>query len=101
VAPTLITVNGKTAFRHSVSNAGDVLAVLRRRRHVLALGGHLHGTERIAFETNGVQTRFNQISAVIGPPTGAGLTFVSGITLYRVNGGEVDAGQFIRLDPTP
>lgn len=69
------------------------------RPHVLALGGHLHGTERITFETDGVQTRFNQISAVIGPPTGAGLTFVSGVTLYRMRAGEIDAGRFIRLDP--
>src|SRR6185503_3860978 len=33
-APTLITVGGRTTFRHTVSNAGDVLAVLRKRRHV-------------------------------------------------------------------
>jgi len=31
-APTLITVNGKTSFSHMVSNATDVLAVLRTRR---------------------------------------------------------------------
>jgi hypothetical protein len=41
-APSLITVKGKTVFRHIVSNAGEVLAVLRKRRHVLALGGHFH-----------------------------------------------------------
>jgi predicted MPP superfamily phosphohydrolase len=98
VAPTLITVRGKTVFRHSVSNAGDVLAVLRTRRHVLALGGHIHGTERIEYEIDGVKTRFNQVSAVIAPPRGAGLTFVSGVTLYRVKNGVIDAGQFIPLD---
>jgi hypothetical protein len=43
-------VNGKTAYRHTVSNAGDVLAVLRKHRHVLALGGHMHATERIQYE---------------------------------------------------
>jgi uncharacterized protein (TIGR03067 family) len=33
-APTLITVNGKTAFRHVISNAGATLAILRKRNHV-------------------------------------------------------------------
>ncbi len=97
-APTLITVNGKTAFRHTVSNAGAVLAVLRKRQHVLALGGHIHGTERIEYEIAGVKTRFNQVSAVIGGPRGAGMSFVSGVTLYRVKNGVIDAGQFIPLD---
>jgi 3',5'-cyclic AMP phosphodiesterase CpdA len=98
-APSLITVNGKTVYRHTVSNAGDVLAVLRKHRHVLALGGHLHATERIEYEMTGVRTRFNQVSAVIGPSEGAGLESISGVTLYRVKNGEIDAGRFIPLDP--
>lgn len=97
-APSLITVNGKTMFRHSVSNAGDVLAVLRKRRHVLALGGHMHATERIEYEMAGVKTRFNQVSAVVGNSRGAGLESISGVTLYHVKNGEIDAGRFIRLD---
>ncbi len=97
-APSLITVNGKTMFRHSVSNAGDVLAVLRKRRHVLALGGHMHATERIEYEMAGVKTRFNQVSAVVGNSRGAGLESISGVTLYRVENGEIDAGRFIPLD---
>jgi 3',5'-cyclic AMP phosphodiesterase CpdA len=97
-APTLITVKGKTVFRHTVSNAGEVLAVLRKRQHVLALGGHIHGTERIEYEIAGVKTRFNQVSAVIAGPRGAGLSFTSGVTLYRVKNGAIDAGQFIPLD---
>jgi 3',5'-cyclic AMP phosphodiesterase CpdA len=97
-APTLITVKGVTAFRHSVSNARAVLALLRKRRHVLALGGHIHGTERIEYEIDGVKTRFNQVSAIIAGPTGAGLKFVSGVTLYRVKDGVIDIGQFIPLD---
>jgi predicted MPP superfamily phosphohydrolase len=98
VAPTLITVKGKTVFRHTVTNAGDVLAVLRKRRHVLALGGHIHGTERIEYEIEGLKTRFNQVAAIIAPPRGAGLTFISGVMLYRVKNGVIDAGQFIPLD---
>jgi hypothetical protein len=99
LAPSLITVNGKTAFRHSVSNAAEVLAVLRTRRHVLALGGHMHGTERIEYEMAGVKTRFNQVSAVVAGPKGAGLSFTSGVTVYRVKNGVIDAGRFVPLDP--
>jgi Icc protein len=98
-APSLITVRGKTIYRHTVSNAGDVLAVLRKHRYVLALGGHLHATERIEYEMTGVRTRFNQISAVVGNWRGAGLESISGVTLYRVKNGEIDAGRFIPLEP--
>ena len=97
-APTLITVRGKTVFRHTVSNAGEVLALLRKRNHVLALGGHVHGTERIEYEVDGVKTRFNQISAVIGAPRGASMSFTSGVMLYRVTNGVIDAGTFIPLN---
>jgi uncharacterized protein (TIGR03067 family) len=96
-APSLITVRGKTAFRHVVSNAGETLAILRKRNHVLALGGHIHGSERIEYEIDGVKTRFNQVSAIIGAPRGASMAFVSGVTLYRVMNGVIDAGQFIPL----
>jgi predicted MPP superfamily phosphohydrolase len=96
-APTLITVNGKTVFRHTVSNAPEVLAVLRKRRHVLALGGHIHAVEHLEFETNGLHTRFNQSSAIVGPTDVAGMRFPSGITLYTVRDGEIDAGRFIPL----
>lgn len=96
-APTLITVNGKTVFRHTVSNATEVLAVLRRRRHVLALGGHIHAVEHLEFETEGVRTRFNQSSAIVAPTDLGGMRFPSGVTLYTVRGGEIDAGRFIPL----
>ena len=96
-APTLITVNGKTAFRHTVSNAGAVLAVLRKHRHELALGGHVHAGERIVYEVDGLKTRFNQTPAIVGPSTGAGMQFVSGFTLYTVRKGVIDAGRFIPL----
>lgn len=96
-APTLITVNGKTVFRHTVSNAAAVLAVLRQRRHVLALGGHNHRGEQIVFEVEGVQTRFNQTPAIVGSGTSGGMQFVSGFTLYTVRNGAIDAGRFIPL----
>jgi len=97
-APSLITVKGKTVYRHSVSNAGDVLAILRTHRHVLALGGHMHATERIEYEMAGVKTRFNQVSAIVGNSRGAGLESISGVTLYRVKNGEIDSGRFIPLE---
>jgi Icc-related predicted phosphoesterase len=96
-APTLITVNGKTAFRHTVSNAEAVLAVLRKRQHVLALGGHIHAGEQIAYEVEGLKTRFNQTPAIVGPSAGAGMQFVSGFTLYTVRNGVIDAGRFVPL----
>lgn len=96
-APTLITINGKTQFRHTVANAGDVLAILRKHRHVLALGGHMHAGEHIEYEIDGLKTRFNQVPAIVGPSNGAGLPFTSGFTLYTVRNGVIDAGRFIAL----
>lgn len=96
-APTLITVDGKTAFRHTVSNAGAVLAVLRTHRHVLALGGHIHAGEQIQYAVDGVETRFNQAPAIVGPTEAASLRFVSGFTVYTVRNGVVDAGRFVPL----
>jgi hypothetical protein len=96
-APTLITVKGKTVFRHTVSNAGAVLAVLRQHRHVLALGGHIHAGEHIVYEVDGLSTRFNQTPAIVGPRAGAGMQFVSGFTFYTVRSGVIDPGRFIPL----
>jgi predicted MPP superfamily phosphohydrolase len=103
-APTLITVKGRTVFRHTVSNTRDVLAVLRKRRHVLALGGHIHAGERVEYEIDGVRTRFHQVAAIVAPTETAGLRFPSGITIYTVRGGEIDNGRFIPLglpEPRP
>ena len=100
-APTLITVRGETVFRHVVSNAADVLAVLRARPHVLALGAHVHAGERIAFEIGGVKTRFEQSPAVVGPSRLDPLTFPSGFTLYTVRKGVIDAGRFVPLVMPP
>jgi hypothetical protein len=97
-APSLITVNGRTAYRHTVSNASEVLAALRKRRHVLALGGHLHAAERFEYEIDGLRTRFHQSAAVVGPSRMAGLRFPSGVTVYTVRGGEIDGGRFVPLD---
>ena len=96
-APTLIKVNGKETFRHTVSNAADVLAVLARRQHVLALGGHVHMRELINYGWNGSPRRFENAAAVVAPTSVAGREFPSGLTLYRVKNGVIDAGTFIPL----
>ncbi len=100
-APTLITVGGKTVFRHVVSNAGDLLQVLRNHRYPLALGGHVHIREVLDYALGGQATRFEQAAAVVGPSEGAGLHFASGVTLYRVSAGEIGPGQFIPFPDQP
>jgi len=96
-APTLITVKGNTTFRHTVSNANEVLAVLNKHRFVLALGGHIHAGEHIVFESSNVKTQFNQAPAIVGPRLSAGIEFPSGFYLYTVRNGVIDAGRFISL----
>ncbi|MEO8335701.1 MAG: metallophosphoesterase [bacterium] len=96
-APSLITVRGKTVFRHTVSNAADVMAVLRKRRFVLALGGHIHAVEHLSYEMDGQRTRYNTASAIVAPTNVGGMRFPSGITIYHVRRGEIDAGEFIPL----
>jgi hypothetical protein len=97
-APSLITVRGKTAYRHTVSNATDVLAVLRTHKHILALGAHIHAREKLVFETDGVMTRFETSPAVVGPSQVGPLTFPSGFVVYTVHAGVVDSGRFVPLD---
>jgi Predicted phosphohydrolases len=96
-APTAITVRGKTSFRHSVANAGEIIARLRARPYDLALGGHMHVREMLRFQ--GIPIRFYQGAAVVGPSDGAGLAFPSGVVVYRVSGGKVDDGTFVPLAP--
>ena len=98
-APTLITVNGKTSFRHVVSNASDVLTVLRTHQHVLAIGAHIHAGERITYITDGVQTRFEQSPAIVGPSGIPPFTFPAGLILYTVHEGKIDSGKFVPVSP--
>lgn len=99
-APTLIRVNGRDQFRHIVSNANDVLAVLRDRPYPLALAGHIHMRERIEYATaQGKRTRFEQAAAVVGPGGPTWMPMSSGVTVYRVRNGTVGEGTFVPLDP--
>ena len=98
-APSIVTVNGVTTFRHTVGNAKDVLARFRNRRLVLALGGHVHIRERLLYEIDGTPTRFEQSAAIVGPSGDGTLRFKSGFVVYHVRDGVIDAGTFVPLDP--
>lgn len=97
-APTTIKVGGKEQFRHSVANAGEVLAKLAGHNYPLALGGHMHTRETLRYEASPVVTRFEQAAAIVGPNEAGPLTMSSGLTLYRVEDGHIDAGTFLPLD---
>ena len=98
-APTVITINGHSQFRHSVANAKEVLAALAKRNHVLALQGHIHIQERIEYVREGQRTRFITSAATVAPTTAGGRVFPSGFTIYTVRNGVIDDGRFVRLDP--
>ncbi|MGH9795911.1 MAG: metallophosphoesterase [Candidatus Acidiferrales bacterium] len=98
-APTLIRVNGRMQYRHLVSNTEELLALLRPFRLEIALGGHMHARESLAYPTANGVVRFHQASAVVGPAQLPGITVPSGVTLYRVRDGKIDDGTFIPLDP--
>jgi len=98
-APTLIRIDGRMQYRHLVSNAADLLERLGGHRLEIALGGHLHTSERIVLDTTIGRVRFHQTAAVVAPSDAAGLQFVSGATLYRAQDGRIDDGTFLPLDP--
>jgi hypothetical protein len=89
-------VRGKTSFRHSVSNAGEILAVIGSHPYPLALGGHMHTRESLLYA--GIATRFHQAAAVIGPSDDGAMARPSGITVYRVRDGRIDDGTFVRFE---
>jgi predicted MPP superfamily phosphohydrolase len=93
---TLEKEKGVLQFRHTVSNAQEVLAILKNHNYPLALAGHYHYQQK--FSLQGVQTRFEQTAAVIGPSEEGVLKMPSGVTLYHVTNGVIDEGKFIGLD---
>ena len=94
-APTTLRVGGRTVFRHTVSNFAAVQKVLPPARWPLALAGHIHLRERLTYGST-VTTRFEQAAAIVGAGGGP-VPAISGVTLYTVRTGVVDAGQFIAL----
>lgn len=95
-APSVITIRGHAQFRHTVANAGDVIALIRGGHpYDLALGGHMHVREQLRYA--GVPIRFFQTGAVVGPSEGSGITFPSGVVVYHVRGGRIDDGTFVEI----
>ncbi|HET8946152.1 MAG TPA: metallophosphoesterase [Candidatus Polarisedimenticolia bacterium] len=97
-APTIITLGGHGQFRHVVSNVGELLQSLGSHRLEIALGGHMHVSERVLLDTTIGRVRFHQAAAVVGPQEAGGLQYPSGATLYRVRDGHVDDGTFLPLE---
>ncbi len=97
-APSLIRVGDKTQYRHVVSNAESLLSLLRSFRLELALGGHMHASESLAYIADGRRIRFHQAGAIVGPSEVAGMKMTSGFTLYRVREGKIDDGTFVPLE---
>ena len=95
-ARTIELEKGVIQYRHVVSNAQDVLAILRNHNYPLALAGHHHFRQKFSFA--GMPTRFEQTAAVIGPSEEGELKMPSGIMVYSVKDGKIDEGKFIPLD---
>jgi hypothetical protein len=96
---SVIVVDGKPHYRHVVSNFAEVFEKLKGKRYPLALGGHLHGREEIVLGLSGLETRFQQAAAVVGPGgSDYRLNLASGVTLYQVEDGIIDGGAFIAID---
>ena len=81
-----------------VSNGGDVLAVLRTHKHVLAIGAHSHVGEQVTLFNEGVRTRFEQSPAVVGPSGAPPFVFPSGVVKYTITGGRIGEGALIEVD---
>ncbi len=94
-APSIISINGKNQFRHTVSNATDVLAAVSGHPYPLALGGHVHVREQLRYE--GLPTRFDQTAAIVAPTPGANVMMTSGFAVYRITRGKIDDGRFVPL----
>jgi predicted phosphodiesterase len=90
-----IQLDGERTYRHTVSNAAELMGRLSGFRHTLSLAGHIHYREKLELE--GIDTRFHHAPAVRGP-NARNPQMPSGVVLYRVKGGDVDDGEFIHLD---
>jgi predicted MPP superfamily phosphohydrolase len=90
--------NGKLHYRHVVSNAQELLAILQTHPYPISLAGHFHARQVFYFESTGQKTRFEQAAAVIGNGGEGSVEMRSGITLYTVKNGQISEGKFIPLD---
>ncbi len=95
---TLEREKGVLQFRHTVSNAHELISILSKYNYPIALSGHYHVRQVFWYENDGQKTRYEQASAVIGPSEEGEIKIPSGVTLYSVKDGKISEGQFIPLD---
>jgi predicted MPP superfamily phosphohydrolase len=89
---------GNLQYRHVVSNAHEVISILRHYNFLLALAGHHHSSQQFTLNITGQPLRFEQTAAIIGPLEDGDFQFPSGVTLYQVKNGTISKGIFIPLD---
>ena len=68
-APSVIEIDGRPHFRHTVYNHQEVLGPLQERLEV-ALQGHIHMREIVESQTQIGEQRLITAAAVVGPPPG-------------------------------
>jgi len=95
---TLEREKGVLQFRHTVSNAHELISILNKYNYPIALSGHYHARQVFWYESEGQKIRYEQASAVIGPSEEGEIKIPSGVTLYSVKDGKISEGQFIALD---
>lgn len=95
---TLEREKGVLQFRHTVSNAHELISILSKYNYPIALSGHYHARQVFWYENDGQKTRYEQTSAVVGPSEEGAIKIPSGVTLYSVKDGKISEGQFIPLD---
>lgn len=95
---TLEREKGVLQFRHTVSNAHELISILSKHNYPIALSGHYHARQVFWIESEGQKTRYEQTSAVVGPSEEGEIKIPSGVTLYSVKDGKISEGQFIPLD---
>jgi hypothetical protein len=95
----LAHVNGETVYRHSVANKLDVIQTFVGHQYPLALSSHMHASERLTFETEGMRLRFETSAAIVGGQDLGAMKIRSGFTVYTVTNGRIDAGTFVGMDP--
>jgi len=95
---TLEREKGILQFRHTVSNARELVSILGKYNYPMALSGHYHARQVFWYENDGQKTRYEQASAVIGPSEEGDIKIPSGVTLYFVRDGKISDGQFLPID---
>lgn len=95
---TLEREKGQMQFRHVVSNAHELITVLTTHPYPVSLSGHYHARQTFRYESTGQNIRFEQTAAVVGDGGEGGIVMKSGVVVYKVTNGIIDAGQFVPID---